>query len=149
MASTNFIHEGYIDGLQGKSPNPELETSEEYRDGWLHGSKDRDDGMTADALLVPVTVGVGDTVTVPKGTSIRTVYHGSRAAGRKYKIRIYRVTKSGGTSRYTAGASGSATITAGGSTTVRRASTQTFLRRCPRFSCRSLWFRLSGAARAR
>jgi hypothetical protein len=75
---TNYLHIGYMDGLSGKDPNPELDKSYEYEDGWLHGDADRKAGMTPDALLVPVTLKRGDEVRIPKGVTVKTIYHGVR-----------------------------------------------------------------------
>lgn len=39
--SPNIIHDGYMDGIHGKDPNPEFEECEGYQDGYLLGAEGR------------------------------------------------------------------------------------------------------------
>ncbi len=41
---SNWVHDGYMDGLEGKNPDPRLEGSE-YDDGWLAGSEAKSHGF--------------------------------------------------------------------------------------------------------
>jgi hypothetical protein len=90
----SLVHEGYMAGIQGEDPNPELDFSEEYSVGWLAGAKDKEAGIIPPKYLGPVDelpCKRGDTVTIPKGTPVSTIYHGERKAGRTYKVKTHDV----------------------------------------------------------
>lgn len=96
MEHTKWAHKGYMDGITGADPDPKLEKSNEYSDAWLIGVADREAGIepskymdTLDRSELPVKR--GDTVTIPKGTKIKTIYHGERLAGRTYKVELHNV----------------------------------------------------------
>lgn len=93
MAHTiSWIHQGYTDGLNGQDPNPEMDRTGDYTQGYLAGMSDREAGFTAPKYFgycekLPVIK--GQVVTIPKGT----VIHG-RVNGRQAKVakRTYKVT---------------------------------------------------------
>lgn len=89
---TNYTHLGYMAGLQGQTPDPKLERSDEYATGWLHGSEDRAAGITAERFQEhPANLKRGSMVKIPKGTTVSTIYHGVRQAGRDYLVKIHDV----------------------------------------------------------
>jgi hypothetical protein len=88
------LHEGYLDGLYGRDPNPELsQPGTEYEIGWLHGVEERKKvplggrppryvGYTP---VNQLPVKKGDTVTIRKGTSI-TFKGKVKPAGRTHDV---------------------------------------------------------------
>jgi hypothetical protein len=93
---SNALTLGYLAGLRGEDPDPEMSRlSERYDDGWLLGAADREQGATpkkfmgyCDKNVLPVKQ--GDTVTIKKGTLVRC--NGvTKPAGRTYKVRVNHV----------------------------------------------------------
>jgi hypothetical protein len=91
----NLSHEGYMDGLRGLDPNPELSAwaDSEYNEGWLVGSEDRKAGVVVPKYLgyynwseLPVKPGME--VTIRKGTMVKTVGREPRPAGKTYKVTV-------------------------------------------------------------
>jgi len=102
-------HQGYMDGLTGKEPKNNLSyRGSEYDEGWLIGDQDRVAGVVAPKYLghsyeseLPVKKGME--IIIPKGVTIRTIYHGTRVNPRSYKIRVNHVL--GGSVGYKVGGS--------------------------------------------
>lgn len=89
---TNYAHTGYMAGLRGEAPDPRLENASEYAEGWLRGQEDRSAGVDSNRFLeAPSGLRRGAEVTIPKGTTVKTIYHGVRSAGRTYKVKIHNV----------------------------------------------------------
>ena len=92
--TTNKVHQGYVDGLSGRDPNPELEKSYDYQEGWLHGSTDHAAGKTCPKWLGYYEDGSlplkrGQTVTIRKGTMVKNMGKaGTKPAGRTYQVKI-------------------------------------------------------------
>lgn len=91
--TTNWVHEGYMDGISGKEPDPELDRSDEYSKGWLAGASDREAGIAPPKFFGPCELPCkrGDEVTIPKGTTVSNIHHGVRKAGRTYKVKLHDV----------------------------------------------------------
>lgn len=99
---SSAIHQGYMAGLKGENPDEAMAKSEDYSDGWLVGSEDRQkrlaEGVPEDKI-VPKYLGPctelpmkkGDKVSIPKGTIIDTINYGKRAAGRTYQVTLHDV----------------------------------------------------------
>ncbi len=91
--SGNWAHKGYMDGLLGLAPDPQLSgwADSEYNDGWIAGDEDRRNGAQAPKFFGPsddLPVQPGDTVTIRKGTIIKAVGQEPRAAGRTYQVKV-------------------------------------------------------------
>lgn len=89
----SVLHQGYMAGLKGEEPSSNLQ---DYEDGWLAGAEDREK-LGSDPVL-PKYLGPcetplkrGDEVSIPKGTTISTIYHGVRKAGRTYTVKLHDV----------------------------------------------------------
>lgn len=91
MREVNLAHCGYLDGLRGTAPDPELQNLGEYAEGWLHGNEDRENGVPD--LFKDPDPGLkrGATVKIPKGTRVHTVSSGERLTGRGYHVQIHDV----------------------------------------------------------
>jgi hypothetical protein len=91
---TNYLHEGYMDGLTGKEPNEELTKSSDYEDAWLIGAEDRVKGVPVPAFFGPcenLPLHKGSVVTIPKGTIIKQIGKAPRPAGKTYTVTLHDV----------------------------------------------------------
>lgn len=92
---TNAITVGYVTGLAGEDPDPQLENYSEYADGWLMGCADREAGKKLPKYLgfsrdADLPVKQGQEVTILKGTVVRC--NGvTKQAGRTYKVKIHHI----------------------------------------------------------
>lgn len=85
------VHYGYLQGLRGEEAEEGL--GEDYEAGWLAGAVDREAGKSPTAYLGfredrDLPIKQGDTVTIPKGITVKTVYKDPKPAGRTYKIKV-------------------------------------------------------------
>jgi len=99
----NAVHKGYIDGINddlNKSFGEDTYYQHLYDKGYLAGMEDREKALVenpewkAPKFLGPVGIresGISrrNTYTVPKGTTVSTISHGVRKAGRTYKIKAH------------------------------------------------------------
>lgn len=96
--TTSWTHEGYSDALNGREPNPELDKSCDYIDGYLAGMVDREAGVQVPKYFgycsdeeLP-SFSKGQQVTIPKGTTIDcTGPQRTKVAARTYKITVHDV----------------------------------------------------------
>lgn len=88
--SSNWAHEGYMDGLQGKEPDAQLAGLNEYDDAWLIGTQDRDKGVkpTAYPFLEKRPELRGRMVIVPKGVMVKVIGKDPKPAGKTYKVKV-------------------------------------------------------------
>jgi len=86
----SYAHYGYLDGIQGRDPNPRLEGVPEYDEGWLRGEADRDNPERL-SVLDEVVIKKGDTVLIPKGTLRHSMKDGNRPLGRTTKVTLHDV----------------------------------------------------------
>lgn len=90
---SNAMTLGYLSGLKGEDPDPELEKmSHRYEDGWLKGMAAREAGVKPKKFMgyhldSELPIKRGDTVTIPKGTLVRCNGE-TKPAGRTYKIQV-------------------------------------------------------------
>ena len=95
MATTrtlsNWAHEGYMDGLEGKDPNADLTGSWDYDTAWLIGCQDREAGVKpSDFGYGSETPNLaGREIAIPKGTIIKTIGKEPKPAGRTYKVKVH------------------------------------------------------------
>lgn len=92
---TNWTHQGYMDGLAGREPDPTLSShiGGDYEAGWLAGSEDRQQGKPYNPLLgeAGVTLGLkkGTEYLVVKGSVVWSAGPGGpKVAGRSYKVKV-------------------------------------------------------------
>jgi hypothetical protein len=98
--STNWLHEGYMDGLRGDDPDPKLSEfpDSEYNDGWLVGDEDRRHGVKPPkynaSFTKPNIEGNirGKEVVIPRGTLVKVVGKPEKPAGRTYKVIVHHLT---------------------------------------------------------
>lgn len=94
MAHTiSWMHEGYLDGLNGQDPNPEMDRTNDYADGYLAGMADREAGVKPrkyTGYTSELPVAKGQVVTIPKGTVIQHTGSGpAKVARRTYKVTVH------------------------------------------------------------
>ena len=83
-----------MDGLSGRDPNPELDKSCDYTDGYLAGCADREAGLQVQKYMgyhrdEELPVSKGQQVTIPKGTVIQTMgSQPTKVAKRTYKVTV-------------------------------------------------------------
>ena len=87
---SSVAHWGYLDGIQGRNPNPRCEGWSDYDEGWLRGAEDQHDAQKK-AFLTPTTLKRGSKVLVPKGTPRHSTKDGLREAGRSYTVVLHNV----------------------------------------------------------
>jgi len=93
---TDSLTHGYVTGLKGEDPDEKLAFSgSSYEKGYLLGCADREAGKRlpkyhgfSDEKTLPIQPGM--TVTIPKGTQIRTTHPEGRirVASRTYKVKV-------------------------------------------------------------
>lgn len=83
-------HQGYMDGLQNKDPDPTLESDDNYANAWIIGQQDREAGVNP-AQYAPLPAGLkrGTVVRIPKGVKVQNLHLGVKAAGRTYKVTLH------------------------------------------------------------
>lgn len=88
--TTNWAHEGYMDGLIGNEPDAQLTGLNEYDDAWLVGAADRENGVKPSTYAVLDTLPEmrGREVLIPKGTIVKMTGKDPKPAGRTYKVKI-------------------------------------------------------------
>jgi hypothetical protein len=90
---SNFLHEGYMDGLTGKEPNAEL-SGTDYEEGWVIGAQDREEGVPVPVFFGPcenLPLHRGSVVTIPKGAIIKQIGKEPRPAGKTYTVTLHDV----------------------------------------------------------
>jgi hypothetical protein len=66
----SYAHSGYLDGLQGRDPNPAVEGLRDYDLGWLAGANDKDSKEKHQALECHF-IAKGHKVRVPTGKAYK------------------------------------------------------------------------------
>jgi len=93
--SSNWLHEGYMDGLKGLDPDPKLSEwpGSEYNEGWLIGDEDRKSGVPVPTFQGPyrdeeLPIQPGMEVTISKGVIVKTIGRDPKPAGKTYKVKV-------------------------------------------------------------
>lgn len=92
--TSNWLHEGYMDGLRGLDPDVKLSeyVHGDYSTGYLFGCEDRANGMKDIPYLgtheKDLPVKRGQVVTIKKGTITKTIGKDPKPAGRTYSVKV-------------------------------------------------------------